>query len=44
METIATPQGVIGASLSEPRIDEFAVNFIYIYIYLSYIVPCCGVQ
>ena len=51
---------VIGASLSEPHIDEFAVNFpyiywgeperaphrrvcckfsIYIYIYVSYVVP-----
>ena len=25
----------IGASLSEPHIDEFAVNFLYIYIYIS---------
>ena len=24
---------VIGASLSEPHIDEFAVNFLYFYIY-----------
>ena len=30
---------VIGASLSEPHIDEFAVNFLYIYIYVSYVVP-----
>ena len=32
---------IIGASLSEPHIDEFAVNFLYIYIYtsLSYVVP-----
>ena len=30
---------VIGASLSEPHIDEFAVNFPYIYIFLSYVVP-----
>ena len=34
---------MIGASLSEPHIDEFAVNFPYIYlflyIYLSYVVP-----
>ena len=26
---------VIGASLSEPHIDEFAVNFLYVYIYIS---------
>ena len=25
---------MIGASLSEPHIDEFAVNFLYIYIYI----------
>jgi len=24
---------VIGASLSEPHIDEFAVEFVYIYVY-----------
>ena len=33
---------LIGASLSEPHIDEFAVEFLYIYylyIYISYIVP-----
>ena len=24
---------LIGASLSEPHIDEFAVNFLYIYFY-----------
>ena len=30
---------LIGASLSEPHIDEFAVNFLYIYMYVSYIVP-----
>ena len=34
---------LVGASLSEPHIDEFAVNFlsiyIYIYIYISYVVP-----
>ena len=29
---------VIGASLSEPHIDEFAVNFPYISLYLSYVV------
>ena len=29
----------IGASLSEPHIDELAVNFPYIYIFLSYVVP-----
>ena len=27
-------KGLIGASLSEPHIDEFAVNFLYIYIYI----------
>ena len=27
-------QELIGASLSEPHIDEFAVNFPYIYIFL----------
>ena len=32
-------QSIIGASLSEPHIDEFAVNFLYIYIYVSYVVP-----
>ena len=32
-------RGIVGASLSEPHIDEFAVNFPYIYIYLSYVVP-----
>ena len=26
---------IIGVSLSEPHIDEFAVNFLYIYIYIS---------
>jgi len=30
---------VIGASLSEPHIAELAVNFPFIYIYLSYVVP-----
>ena len=32
---------IIGASVSEPHIDEFASNFLYmfIYIYLSYVVP-----
>ena len=32
---------LVGASLSEPHIDEFAVNFpyIYIYMYVSYVVP-----
>ena len=31
---------IIGASLSEPHIDEFAVDFVYIYIYyISYVVP-----
>ena len=40
---------IIGASVSEPHIDEFNVNFlyfyiyfyisIYIYIYISYVVP-----
>ena len=34
---------IIGASLSEPHIDEFAVEFlslsIYMYIYISYVVP-----
>jgi len=29
---------IIGASLSEPHIDEFAVEFLYIY-YFSYVVP-----
>ena len=38
-------QRVIGASLSEPHIDEFAVEFlslslyICIYMYISYVVP-----
>ena len=27
--------GIIGASLSEPHIDEFAVNFPYIYLFIS---------
>ena len=26
---------IIGASLSEPHIDEFAVNFPYIYLFIS---------
>ena len=26
---------IIGASLSEPHIDEFAVEFLYIYVYIS---------
>jgi len=26
---------LIGASLSEPHIDEFAVEFVYIYVYTS---------
>ena len=26
---------LIGASLSEPHIDEFAVNFPYIYLFIS---------
>ena len=38
---------IIGASVSEPHIDEFNVNFLYfyisiylyIYIYISYVVP-----
>ena len=39
---------LIGASVSEPHIDEFDVNFLYfyisihiyiIYIYISYVVP-----
>jgi len=34
---------LIGASLSEPHIDELAVEFVYfiyyIYIYVSYVVP-----
>jgi len=34
---------IIGASLSEPHIDEFAVEFLslslYIYMYISYVVP-----
>ena len=28
----ASAMYIIGASLSEPHIDEFAVNFLYIYI------------
>ena len=28
---------VVGASLSEPHIDEFAVNILYIYTYISVI-------
>ena len=31
---------LIGASLSEPHIDEFAVNFPYISLYLYVAVPC----
>ena len=30
---------LIGASLSEPHTDEFAVEFVYIIIYFSYVVP-----
>ena len=36
---------LVGASVSEPHIDEFDVNFlsiflyIYIYVYISYVVP-----
>jgi len=30
---------LVWVSVSEPHIDEFAVNFLYIYIYLAYIVP-----
>ena len=29
--TVLNVHYVIGASLSEPHIDEFAVNFLYIY-------------
>ena len=36
---MATSLAIIGASVSEPHIDEFAVNFLYIYIFLSYVVP-----
>jgi len=31
---------IIGASLSKPHIDEFAVEFVYTYIYL-YRTSCC---
>jgi len=48
MSLIMTPTSIlndiIGASLSEPHTDEFAVEFVYIYyilyiIYFSYVVP-----
>ena len=31
---------IIGASLSEPHIDEFAVDFLSLYIYIMYRTSC----
>ena len=33
------PDVIIGASVSEPHIDEFAAKFLYRSIYMSYVVP-----
>ena len=45
MESDGGTSILIGASVSEPHIDEFNVNFLYfyisifLYIYISYVVP-----